>query len=130
MIVVPVISPSIAFEHDAVAARAEDLAIADRDAAAVRELDQAASSRAAALPLPSKMMPESRMWSAPRATMIGALSVATMRVAPGTPIEPRAGRQHEAARAIDAGREDQRQARAGGAVDRALQRFGLVVRCR
>ena len=41
--------------------------------------------------------------------------------------QPRAGRQHEAARAVDAGREDQRQPRARGAVDRALQRLGLVV---
>ena len=74
-----------AFEHDAVAARADDLAIADRDAAAGRELDQAGIA-GRRLPLPSKMMPESRMWSAPRATISGALSVATMRVAPGTPI--------------------------------------------
>ena len=54
------------------------------------------------------------------------LSVATMRVAPAHADQPRAGRQHEAARAIDAGREDQRQPRAGEAVDRALQRLGLV----
>ena len=50
-----------------------------------------------------------------------------MRVAPGTPISRAPVGSTSAARAIDAGRQDQRQPRAGGAVDRALQRLGLVV---
>ncbi len=43
-----------------------------------------------------------------------------MRVAPGTPIEPRAGRQDGAAHAVDARRQDQGKAGAGGAVDGLL----------
>ena len=117
------------FEHDAVAARAHHLAVADRDAAPVRELDQAA--------LLGQRLAAAVEDDAGEQDVVGAARNDDRRVVgrddarrAGHADEPRAGRQHQAACAVDAGREDERQPRAGGAVDRALQRLGLVVACR
>src|ERR1043166_516185 len=66
------------------------------------------------------------MWSAPRLVISGTLSVATMRVAPGTPISRAPVGSVKARPPMGAGREEGREPRAGGAFDRALQRLGLV----
>ena len=113
-------------EHDAVAARADDLAVADRDRAPGRQLDQAGIGRQAAAAAVEDDAGEQDVVGAARNDQRRVVGRDDTRRA-GHAEQARAGRKHEAAYAIDAGCEDQRQPRAGEAVDRALQRLGLVL---
>ena len=126
VIVVLVISPSIPSSTMPLRPAPIDFAVADRDAAPVRKLDQAA--------LLGQGLAAAVEDDAGKQDVIGAARDDDRRVVgredarrAGHADEPCAGRQHEAAGTVDAGREDERQPRARCAVDRTLQRFGLVL---
>ena len=115
-----------AFQHDAVAPRTDDLAIADRDPAPGRELNEAGILRQCLAAAVEGDAGEQDVVGAAANDQRCVVDRDESRCA-GNADQPRAGRQHKPACAINAGAEDQRQPRARRAIDRTLQDLGLVV---